>query len=79
MQHGMYIPDKTETYERKMYKLSNKWLIESEMWLTFLIIVAIMSIYRIATLNDKKWKIAEEGGLTTQQVMELETKTHTCK
>ena len=68
----MYVPDKTETYERRMYKLSNKWLIESEMWLTFLIIVEILSIYRIATLNDKKWKIAQEGGLTTQEVIEIE-------
>lgn len=74
MQQQLYVPDKTETYEKKMFKLNQKWLIESEMWLTFLIIAEILSIYRLAVLNDIKWKKAGEINLSSQKVQEIEEK-----
>ena len=73
MQSNVYISEsKTETYDRKMFRLSQKWLIEAEMWLTFLIIIELTTIYKMAVMNDKKNKIAKDLNLSADEIKKLE-------
>jgi len=73
MQLGMYQRDsKNEIYDRRMYRLSQKWLIESEMWLVCLIIVELASIYKFANLNDQRLEIGKALGMTEEQIKSLE-------
>ena len=45
LQASAYKPDKFDSYIIKMGKLDKKWLIEMEIWLTFLIITCYISLY----------------------------------
>lgn len=75
MQVEMYVStSKSEPYEKRMYRLSQKWLVESETWLVFLILVQLSTIYKLARMNDKRLKIANEFGLTDEQVKQIENK-----
>lgn len=42
------------TYIERMKAFDQKWVIESEIWMTFLIIICILTIYRNANLFNKK-------------------------
>ena len=69
----MYTPDlKTDTYEKRLFKLNQKWLIESELWLCFLIIIELASVYKLASINDKRMKIGQELGYTEEELKKLE-------
>ena len=45
---------KDDTYAQKMLKLNEKWVIESEIWMVFLIIISLLSIYRNANLFNRE-------------------------
>jgi hypothetical protein len=62
----------SESYDRKMYRLSQKWLIEAELWLVFMILVELASIYKLAHLNDKRLNIAKNLGMTEDEIKNLE-------
>lgn len=76
MQLDMYSPKdhKSEAYEKKMYRLGQKWIIEAELWLVFLIIVELATIYKLANLNDKRLKLANQLGLSEEEIKNLENK-----
>jgi hypothetical protein len=75
MQLGMYESDsKSETYEKKMYRLNQKWLIEAEIWLVFLILVELCSIYKLVIMDDQRTYVAEKMGLTPEQMKIMENK-----
>jgi len=63
LQASAYVPDKYDSYIIKMGKLDKKWLIEMEIWLTFLIITCYISLYVNSIIftkeNDLKKKIEE--------------------
>jgi hypothetical protein len=61
-----------EPYDRKMYRLSQKWLIESEMWLAFLIIVELISICKLASMHDRRHEIASQLKLSSEDLKKLE-------
>jgi hypothetical protein len=42
MQAELYESNVAETYEKRLYRLSQKWLIEAELWLNCIIIIEIM-------------------------------------
>ncbi len=64
--------DKNETHENKIYRLNQKWLIESELWLAFMIVVELASIYKLASLNDRRLNMQSKMGLTKDQVKNIE-------
>ncbi len=55
-----------------MYRLSQKWLIESEMWLVFLIIIELISIYKLASMHDRRLKLAADLKLSSEEIKVLE-------
>jgi hypothetical protein len=58
MQSEQYsYPKPHETYERKLYRLHQKWIIEAELWLTTLVMIELSAIYRLATIFEKTNKI----------------------
>ena len=64
LQASAYQPDKFDSYIIKMGKLDKKWLIEMEIWLTFLIITCYISLYVNSIIftkeNELKKKIEEK-------------------
>ena len=62
----------TDPTEKRLFKLNQKWLIESELWLTFLIIAELISIYKLATINDKRMQIVKDLGLPEDEIKEIE-------
>ncbi len=73
MQVEMYVStSKNEPYEKKMFRLSQKWLVESETWLVFLILVELTTIYKLARMNDTRLKIANKLGLTDEEIKQIE-------
>jgi hypothetical protein len=67
-----------EPYERKMYRLSQKWLIESEMWLAFLIIVELISIWKLASMHDKRHEIASQMKISADELKKIENSYEQC-
>ena len=55
-----YNRKQTETYVERMIKLDKKWVIESEIWMLFLIIICLISIYRNAHLFNKEIRLDEK-------------------
>ena len=54
MQGGQFRPNKLDSYRIKMEKLDKKWVIESQLWLAFLNLVCILSVYKnIKLFNDE--------------------------
>ena len=49
-----------ENYERKLFRLSYKWIIESELWMTSIIIIELAAIYFLSTMGDKKHKYIDQ-------------------
>lgn len=45
---------RNESSEKKLYRLKHKWLVEAEIWLLSLIIIEIITIYRLNTLFDRR-------------------------
>jgi hypothetical protein len=73
MQESLFNKEnKAESYERKLYRLNQKWMVESNLWLTFLIIVELISIYRLARLHDKREAIAKEMNLSSEEMKKIE-------
>ena len=54
------IRNKNETYHQRMMRLNQKWLVESEIWMVFLNIISLISIYRNAILYNKELLIDED-------------------
>ncbi len=54
------IPDKNETYNQRMLRLNKKWVLESEIWMIFIIIISFISIYRNANLFNKEIQLNEK-------------------
>ena len=55
-----YIIKSNETYTQKLIRLDKKWVIESEIWMIFLIIICLLSIYKNAHLFNKEIKLNEK-------------------
>lgn len=49
-----------------MFRLKHKWLTEAEIWLTSLIIFELITIYRLASLYDKRKKLQQVAGVKTE-------------
>ena len=49
-----------ETYVQRMIRLDKKWVIESEIWRIFLIIICLISMYRNAHLFNKEIALDEK-------------------
>ena len=60
MQSSQYKPDPTDTYQNKLSKLDKKWLNEMESWLTFFIIICLISVYRCSMIFSYENKIRNE-------------------
>lgn len=70
MQVDTYVSQsKTETHEKRTYRLNQKWMIEAELWLVFLIIIELASIYRLAVLHDNKREIIAKYNIDEQKVL----------
>jgi hypothetical protein len=41
-QNFSIVKDPNETFEKRIWRIQYKWLCESEIWLTFLIIIELM-------------------------------------
>jgi hypothetical protein len=54
------IPDKNETYHKRMKRLNKIKVLESEIWMVFIIIICFISIYRNANLFNKEIQINEK-------------------
>ena len=59
MQGRQYYPNPNDTYRSKMSKLDKKWVLESQSWLAFLIIICVLSIYRNSYLFSLEKKLEE--------------------
>ena len=70
MQGRQYYPIPNEPYKVKMAKLDRKWVVESQSWLAFLIIVCILSIYKNSELFSLEKKLIE----TTKELDKNKTK-----
>ena len=55
-----YLIKSNETYTQKLIRLDKKWVIESEIWMIFLIIICLLSIYKNAHLFNKEIKLNEK-------------------
>ena len=55
-----FIVNKNETYRQRMIRLNDKWVVECEIWLVFLIIICLISIYRNAQLFNKELELKEK-------------------
>ena len=60
MQNTQYKPDATDTFQSKLSKLDKKWLNEMEEWLTFFIIICLISVYRCSMIFSYENKIKNE-------------------
>ena len=54
---GFNISGEGNQNNKKIWILKYKWLIESEIWMCSLIIVEVLSIYRLAGMFDKRLNI----------------------
>ena len=61
------------TYIERMKTFDQKWVIESEIWMTFLIIICILSIYRNANLFNKENQLKEKIKKFDEQIKRNET------
>ena len=59
MQGRQYYPSPNDKYGQKMAKLDRKWVLESQSWLAFLIIICLLSIYRNSQLFSLEKKLDE--------------------
>lgn len=60
LQISQYKVHKMDNHATKMSKLDKKWLLESELWLTFLILCCLITIYRCAQLFTEESKLKDE-------------------
>lgn len=63
-------PKRAKTMEEKLLLLDKKWIKETMIWLVFIILVCILTIYRNALLFTKEAKLNEELEQTKKQVDE---------
>ena len=70
MQSSQYKPDPTDTFESKLSKLDKKWLNEMESWLTFFIIICLISVYRCSMIFSYENKITKEVEDIKKQIEE---------
>ena len=68
------IPPASETYVQKMQRLDKKWVVESEIWMTFLIIICLISIYRNAHLFNKEIQAEEKIKEIEEEIMKNKDK-----
>ena len=59
MQGRQFYPSPNDKYGQKMAKLDRKWVLESQSWLAFLIIICLLSIYRNSQLFSQEKKLDE--------------------
>ena len=50
MQGRQNFPSKLDQYKVKMEKLDRKWVLEAQSWLSFLIVVCVLSIYKFTKI-----------------------------
>ena len=55
-----FIPNKNETYSQRMARLDKIWVVESEIWMVFIIIISLISIYRNAYLFNEEIQLEEK-------------------
>jgi hypothetical protein len=53
-------PGANETHEKKVFRLSFKWLIESELWMVTIIIFELTAVYFLSRMGDKKHSVVKE-------------------
>ena len=53
-------PGVHENYDRKLFRLSYKWIIESELWMTCIIIFELAAVYFLSTMGDNKHKYVDQ-------------------
>ena len=67
-----FIPNKNETYIQRMIRLDQKWVVESEIWMTFLIIISLISIYRNAHLFNRELQNEERIKKIDEKIKEMD-------
>jgi len=70
---GKIIVPSNLTYIERMKAFDQKWVIESEIWMTFLIIICILTIYRNANLFNKENQLKEKIEKFDEQIKRKET------
>ena len=76
MQSSQYKPDPTDTYQNKLSKLDKKWLNEMESWLTFFIIICLISVYRCSMIFSYENKIINEVEDIKKQIEEAKNNSN---
>lgn len=76
MQSSQYKPDPTDTYQNKLSKLDKKWLNEMESWLTFFIIICLISVYRCSMIFSYENKITNEVEDIKKQIEEAKNNSN---
>ena len=74
MQGGQFRPNKLDPYRVKMAKLDRKWVIESQLWLAFLNIVCILSIYKNIKLFNAETSLFEKIDEYNKELVKTKTK-----
>ncbi len=68
-------PGLNETHEKRVFRLSYKWLIESELWMVCIIIFELTSVYFLSRMGDKKHKFIgqlKELGFNDDKINQIE-------
>lgn len=68
-------PGPNETYEKRVFRLSYKWLIESELWMVCIVIFELTAVYVLSRMGDKKQntvKQLKELGYDDNKLFEIE-------
>ena len=55
-----------------MIRLDQKWVVESEIWMTFLIIISLISIYRNAHLFNRELQNEEKIKKIDEKIKEMD-------
>ena len=55
-----------------MIRLDQKWVVESEIWMTFLIIISLISIYRNAHLFNRELQNEERIKKIDEKIKEMD-------
>ena len=67
-----FIPNRNETYIQRMIRLDQKWVVESEIWMAFLIIISLISIYRNAHLFNRELQNEERIKKIDEKIKEMD-------
>jgi hypothetical protein len=70
-------PGINETHDKKIFRMSYKWLIESELWMVCIIIFELAAVYCLSRIGDKKHQCISELnklGYDNEQISIIENK-----